>query len=85
MTLFIHTGIVKLLLAHPRIDVNKARWDGTTALFLACEANQSKAVELLLRCPATDTAVYNDDGNTSADLAKNNSGVQFDTITEAPA
>ena len=65
--------------------MNKARWDGTTALFLACEANQSEAVELLLRCPATDTAVYNDDGNTSADLAKNNSGVQFDTITEVPA
>ena len=44
-----HVAVVKLLLAHDGIDVNKARPDdGTTPLFMACQEGLGEIVTLLL-------------------------------------
>lgn len=43
-----HDKIVSLLLAHPGIDVNQKREDGSTPFFCACISGQTACVRVLL-------------------------------------
>lgn len=43
-----HDGIVSLLLAHPKIDVNLKRGDGATPFLVACSVGQVACVRVLL-------------------------------------
>ena len=68
-----HEEIVKHLLAHRNIDVNKATWEsGQTALFFACaEENNAEVVQLLLRCPSTDIHWIDEAFKTAQEVAIN--------------
>ena len=61
---------MRLLLRHPRIDVNKCRTDdGTTALWMAAQVDL-KIVRLLLRHPGIDVNnSRTDDGRTALWMA----------------
>ena len=49
-----HAEAVKLLLAHPGIDINIASSKGTTPLVMACQKGHVEAVKLLLAHPGID-------------------------------
>ena len=49
-------GVVKLLLAHPDIDVNVKNKAGETPLSLGCESGKVSVVQLLLKDPRVDVA-----------------------------
>ena len=55
--------VVKLLLAHPGINVNLKDWKGQTPCSLACEFGRELVVELLLKDPRVDITL-DDDGRT---------------------
>ena len=61
-----HAKIVRLLLAHPRIDVNRQNWYGETALHKACAGflRSSVGVQLLLTDERLDVNVPNERGDT---------------------
>ena len=63
------TESVQMLLAQPAIDVNRQLFDGQTALFLAVISKHYLAVELLLRCPKTDTELLDEDYKSAKDYA----------------
>ena len=63
------TDSVKMLLAQPGIDVNWELFDGKTALFLAVISKHSAAVDLLLRCPKTDTDLLDENYKSAKDYA----------------
>ncbi len=43
-----HVEIVRVLLSHPKIDIHYKHLSGVTALWAACQNNNSEVVELLL-------------------------------------
>ena len=63
------TDSVQMLLTQPGIDVNRQLFDGKTALFLAVLSKHYVAVELLLRCPKTDTETLDEDYKSAKDYA----------------
>ena len=63
---------VRLLLTKPGINVNTAVFDGQTALFFAVKSKNYDVVELLLRCPKTDTLLFDDEYKTAQDYATEN-------------
>ena len=77
------TESVQMLLAKPGIDVNRQIFDGQTALFLAVKSKHSVAVELLLRCPKTDTELLDEDYKSAKDYITESDlpdiGIAFDT------
>ena len=62
-----HAKIVRLLLAHPRINVNKRGSMGETALHSACVDNVEShvGVQLLLSDERCDVNLRNETGNTA--------------------
>ena len=56
--------IVKMLLDHPNIEVNKAVGHGITALIMACQMNDYYLVELLLKCKGIDVNKAHESGKT---------------------
>ena len=64
-----HAEVIKILLAEPRIDVNRSRLDGTTPLMLAVETNRPGLVDLLVSHPRTDVHRARFDGQTALTLA----------------
>ena len=62
--------VVKLLLAHPRIDINKTNDDGESPLQYAVESERPQIVQLLLGMSGIDCTLKNDDGATAMDTAK---------------
>lgn len=59
-----HVEIVKLLLAHPDIDVNKLGFNRYTALSLAVQSGHENVVRALLKDPRVQTFLPDDDGHT---------------------
>ena len=64
--------IVRLLLKHKKIDVNKYNWKSTrTALFYACSVrNNDEVIRLFLRCPKTDITFLDENLKTALQIAK---------------
>ena len=54
--------MVELLLKADGVDVNKAREDGTTPLFIASREGHSSVVELLLKADGVDVNKGDRDG-----------------------
>ena len=63
------TDSVRKILTKPGVDVNKQIFDGETALFMAVTSNHFDAVELLLRCPKTDTELLDENYKTAKEYA----------------
>ena len=64
--------IVRLLLKHKKIDVNKHNWESTrTALFYACAVqNNVEVISLFLRCPKTDITILDENFKTAIQIAE---------------
>lgn len=62
---------IQLLLAHPKIEVNKRDIDGQTALLVAAKRGHTRIVELLLEAGA-DPSLKNERGETPEDKARQN-------------
>jgi len=56
--------VVKLLLAHPHIDVNLENDDGQTPLLLACHSGNESVFEVLLKDPRVDVTLDDNKGRT---------------------
>ncbi|KAH6909555.1 hypothetical protein BKA70DRAFT_1425974 [Coprinopsis sp. MPI-PUGE-AT-0042] len=74
-----HDEAVKLLLAHPEIDVNPQNHDGDTALVGACAEGQEAPVKLLLAHPNVDVNLSANDGTTAIIIA---SGDGFEALVD---
>jgi len=59
-----HIEIVKLLLAHPAINVNQQDTGGTTAFLIVCSTGAMPVVRLLLEDPRADVTLADSDGRT---------------------
>ena len=57
---FGHHEVVKLLLAHPAINVNAQDWQESTPLSLACSYNSVEVVQVLLKDSRVDVIVEGD-------------------------
>ena len=66
-----HAEIVKLLLAHPNIEVNLKNYFGETPILLGCNGRVA-VVELLLKDPRVDVTLDDTDGCTPLWLAVRN-------------
>ncbi|MDO5465188.1 MAG: ankyrin repeat domain-containing protein, partial [Akkermansia sp.] len=65
-----HTECVRLLLAAPGIDVNKADNSGWTPLHWAASLNDSECVRILLAAPGINVNKENQEGYTPLRVAK---------------
>jgi len=54
-----HTAVVKLLLAHPHINVNQQDTYGRTPFSLACAGGHVSVIQLLLNDPRVDVTLSN--------------------------
>ena len=61
--------VVKLLLAAPGIDVNRANEDGETPLYVASHEGEPEVVELLLAAPGIEVFNENMEGKSALDVA----------------
>ncbi|MBR2145314.1 MAG: ankyrin repeat domain-containing protein, partial [Akkermansia sp.] len=68
-----HAEVVKLLLAAPGIDVNKANKYGSTPLYWAARFGHAEVVKLLLAVPGIDVNKAGSDGCTPLKTALINS------------
>jgi len=59
-----HVEVVKLLLAHPNINVNLKDKSGRTPFSYGCECDNVSVVEVLLKDPRVDVTLEDDDGRT---------------------
>ena len=57
-----HVEVVKLLLAHPNIDVNLKCSNGQTPFSFGCEEGQVSVVEVLLKDPRVNVILDDDNG-----------------------
>jgi len=64
-----HLSCIETLLGAPGIDVNKARNDGATALYVACRRQHLEAVNLLLRAQGIDINKAKKNGETPLFMA----------------
>ena len=64
-----HLSCIETLLGAPGIDVNKARPDGATALYVACRRKHLKTVHLLLRAQGIDINKAKKNGKTPLFMA----------------
>ena len=64
-----HAEVAKKLLSVVNINVNYATFDGKTALIYAASAKSTDILELLLRCPQTDTSLMDEGYWTALDIA----------------
>jgi len=60
-----HVEVVKLLLAHPHINVNVQNRNEATPFSYGCETGQVSVVRLLLKDPRVDVTLAEEDGLTS--------------------
>ena len=62
-----HATIIRLVLAHPRIDVNKQNNVGETAIHMACGyyINSHVGAQLLLNAERCDVNLQDDYGRTA--------------------
>ena len=67
-----NTQTLKLLLNHPKIDVNTADYYGDTALIKASSWGSVEVVRALLQCPLVDIDIKGWDNKTIVDAAKEN-------------
>jgi hypothetical protein len=72
-----HVTVVKLLLAHGGIDVNKAMDGGTTPLFVACQKGHAAIVKLLLGHNEIDANKATDGGITQLFLVCRGGHAEF--------
>ena len=79
-----HAKIARLLLAHPRIDVNKQNRDGETALHKACEYGVIYHVgaRLLLSDDRCDVNARDNDGNTPLMFLTRKDDITADELTD---
>ena len=68
---------VKLLLAHPNIDVNAKNIAGWTPLHTSCSNNRIKIAELLLAHPNIDVNAKNEYGWTPLHKACQNNNIEL--------
>jgi len=61
---FGHPEIVKVLLAHPAIEVNKGNKEGANLISPACQEGHKEVVSLLLADPRVDPNKVNKAGTT---------------------
>ena len=59
-----HAGVVKLVLAHPVIDINVKNSGGDTPLLISCQKGQVSVVQLLLKDPRVDVTLDDPKGRT---------------------
>ena len=59
-----HVEVVKLLLAHPNINVNVENWKGQTPFSKGCWNGQVSVVEVLLKDPRVDITLDDKKGCT---------------------
>ena len=59
-----HDEVVKLLLAHPNINVNLKNMEGQTPLSFGCELGKVSVVRLLLKDPRVDITLDDNGGRT---------------------
>ena len=72
-----HSKVVKLLLAHPAIDVNMQDHQGDTPFVSACAKGSLTVVRQLLKDPRVNTAQADGAGCTPLWKAVNNGGTQI--------
>ena len=63
-SLFGHVEVIKLLLAHPKINVNSKNIDGQTPLSFGCQVGYVSVVEELLKDPHVDVTHDDNMGRT---------------------
>ena len=68
--------VVKLLLAHPNIDVNMKSSNGNTPFSLGCLCGQVSVVQVLLKDPRVNTTLDDNDGRTPLWYASFNGGIE---------
>ena len=59
-----YAAVVKLLLAHPGINVNLKNGEGGTVFSLACQYGRESVVRLMLKDPRVDVTQEDDSGCT---------------------
>jgi ankyrin repeat protein len=67
-----HIEVVKLLLAHPQIDVNRIGKDSENSLYLAAQNGYADIVKLLLKHPNIDVNIANRYGYSPLYIASEN-------------
>ena len=65
-----HSKVVRKLLSIVNINVNHATFNGFTALIYAVFKKQQNILDILLRCPKTDTSLQDDEYLTALERAK---------------
>ena len=69
-SIFGHSEVVGRLLSVVDIDVNFATFNGKTALIHAVSSKKHNTIELLLRCPQTDSSIFDEEYKTAFDRAQ---------------
>lgn len=73
---FGHLEIVRVLLAHPKIDVNLGNWGEASAFYLACQEGHLEVVRLLLGDPRVEPTKAGDEEDTPLYIASQNGHVK---------
>ena len=75
-----NSGVIKKLLATVNIDVNYATFDGKTALFYAISKTGKESLELILRCPKTNTHQVDEEYKTALARAKEGNHTELEKL-----
>ena len=72
-----------MLLSVVNIEVNHATFNGKTALIYAVSLQRHDTIELLLRCPQTDSSLIDEEYKTALDRAKDRNDTESEDLFES--
>ena len=80
---FGYSEVVEMLLSVVNIEVNHATFNGKTALIYAVSLQRHDTIELLLRCPQTDSSLIDEEYKTALDRAKDRNDTASEDLFES--